>query len=93
MTYIYAPEGRTEVRELSLSPLPPPVPSLRIAILQNNKPNAELLLSTAASALAARLGAPPILVTEKERASLPAPDDLYDRLAAEASLVFVGSAD
>jgi hypothetical protein len=93
MAYVYAPEGRTDVHELALSPLPPLGPDLQIAILQNNKPNAALLLSTAASALADRLGAPPIIVTEKERASLPAPDDLYERLAAEASLVFVGSAD
>ncbi len=93
MVRVYAPEGVLEKRELALTPLPLAGPALRIGTLNNNKPNAGLLLSATARELAALLGAPEPLYTEKKRASLPAPAAVVDQLAAEVDLVLVGTAD
>jgi hypothetical protein len=51
------------------------------------------LLATMAGDLATRLGGPEPVKTEKERASLPAPQDVIDRLVAGSDLVLVGTAD
>jgi hypothetical protein len=90
---VYAPEGTPEVRALSLTPMPAAGSALRIGTLQNNKHNAGLLLTTVAGTLAGRLGTRDPLNTEKERASLPAPDGVINRLVAEADFVLVGTAD
>jgi hypothetical protein len=90
---VYAPEGVRESRELALSPLPVLGAALRIGTLQNNKPNAGLLLTSMAGALATRIGGPDPVNTEKERASLPAPQEVIDRLVADVDLVLVGTAD
>jgi hypothetical protein len=93
MVRVYAPEGVPQKRELALTPLPVGGPALRIGTLNNNKPNAGLLLSATARELATLLGAPGPLYTEKERASMPAPAAVVNQLAAEADLVLVGTAD
>jgi hypothetical protein len=90
---VYAPEGVPMEHKLTLNPLPRAGSELRIGILHNNKANAGLLLTTAATELAAALGAPPPVLTSKERASLPATPQTYERLHHEADLVLVGSAD
>jgi hypothetical protein len=93
MVWVYAPEGSLQKRQLSLTPLPEAGPQLRIGVLNNNKPNAGLLLTAAARELAARLGAPEPLYTEKERASMPAPAEVINELADEVNLAMVGTAD
>ena len=93
MVAVYAPDGATETGRLELNPLPLAGPRLRIGILHNNKPNAELLLTTVAHELAAHLGAPEPVYAAKERASLPAPQDVINDLAVRTDLVLVGTAD
>lgn len=93
MVRIYAPEGTAEAQALTVHPLPPAGPALRIGILHNNKANAGVLLTTLAEQMAARLGGAAPVLTSKGRASLPAPVGEVARLAAEVDLVLVGTAD
>ena len=63
-----------------------------VAVLDNGKPNARLLLTTLAERLAARTDARVALVTAKGTAATPAEPDILRQLAA-ADLVLTGSAD
>jgi len=75
--------------------LAPPLASLagrRIAVLDNGKPNALLLLTTIAEQLATRTDAEVALVTAKATAATPAEPEILQQLAA-ADLVVTGSAD
>src|SRR4029077_14153291 len=71
----------------------------RIAVLDNGKPNAVVLMTRAAEALAARTGATVTLVVKKgpggrsANAAVPCAPDVFARLRAEADLVITGAAD
>ena len=93
MVRVYAPEGPQEQHTLARTDLPPATAELRVAILENSKANAGLLLSTVATELATMLDGPPPVLTSKGRASLPAAPETIARLSREADLVLVGSAD
>jgi hypothetical protein len=76
-------------------PVAAPVASLAgqpIAVLDNGKPNARLLLTTIAERLAARTDARVSLVMGKATAAEPAEPDILQQLAA-ARVVITGSAD
>ena len=88
---IYAPDGAVGPPAASLAPPEPVLAGKRIAILDNTKPNAGLLLNRVAEQLAARTGAS-VAVVERKNAALAAPDDTLARLA-EAEVVLTGSAD
>ena len=69
---------------------------VRIAVLDNGKPNARLLLTRAAEQLAARTGAAVTLVTDKgpgHNAATACSDQVLDRITKEVDLVLTGSAD
>jgi hypothetical protein len=63
-----------------------------LAVLDNGKPNARLLLRTLAERLAARTDAVVSLVTAKATAAEPAEPEILRQLAA-ARVVVTGSAD
>ena len=63
-----------------------------LAVLDNGKPNARLLLTTIAERLAARTDAVVSLVTAKATAAEPAEPEILRQLAA-ARVVVTGSAD
>ena len=65
----------------------------RLAVLDNGKPNAGLLLSTIAEHLGSRAGTVRTLTTGKETAASPAESSVIDALAAQADAVLTGSAD
>lgn len=72
-----------------------PVASLAgqpLAVLDNGKPNARLLLTTIAERLAARTDAGVSLVAAKATAAEPAEPDILRQLTA-ARVVITGSAD
>lgn len=72
-----------------------PVASLAgqaLAVLDNGKPNARLLLTTIAERLAARTDAGVSLVAAKATAAEPAEPDILQQLTA-ARVVITGSAD
>ena len=64
---------------------------LRIGILDNSKPNAEVLLGRVAELLVERAGAGPIAVWRKPGSSHPA--TVIDEVAAAADVALTGSAD
>jgi hypothetical protein len=87
-----SPEGR-----IASAPAVPagPVTSLAgqpLAVLDNGKPNARLLLTTIAERLAVRTDAVVSLVAAKATAAEPAEPDILRQLAA-ARVVVTGSAD
>jgi hypothetical protein len=63
----------------------------RIGVLDNSKPNADVLLGRVAELLAARVGAADIRRWRKPGASRPATN--LDEIAAYADVVLTGSAD
>jgi hypothetical protein len=82
-----------------LAPGPRSLAGLRIAVLDNGKPNAAAVMSRAAETLAARTGASVALVIKKgpqgrsANAAIPCAADVFERVVAEADLVITGSAD
>ena len=52
-----APTASPVPRRCTLAPSPPSLAGLRIAVLDNGKPNAALVMTRAAETLAARTGA------------------------------------
>jgi hypothetical protein len=89
---IYRPDGPITQPLHTLSPGRRVLAGARIAVLDNGKPNAGLLMGTVAGQLATRAGSPEPLVLTKNAAQ-PAPDEVIDQLQREADLVITGSAD
>ena len=96
---IYAPDGIPGPEVAQLAPSPPSLAGLRIAVLDNGKPNAVEVMARLAETLAARTGAEVTLVTKKGPAGLSAnaaivcAPDIFDRLVDEADIVVTGAAD
>jgi hypothetical protein len=82
-----------------LAPSPRALAGLRIAVLDNGKPNAAAVMRRAAQTLAARTGARVSLVTKKgpqgrsANAAIPMAPDIFERVLCEADVVITGSAD
>ena len=96
---IYRPDGDVDA---TITHLADPVSSFvgcRVAVLDNGKPNAALVMTRAAEALAARTGATLSLVVKKgpggrsANAAVPCAPDVFERLRAEADIVITGAAD
>ena len=64
----------------------------RIGILDNTKPNADILLGRIAERIAERTGST-VEAIERKNAALAAPDQVMGRLTKEVELVLTGSAD
>jgi hypothetical protein len=90
---IHSPEGRTAAVPRSLAAAPDALGGLRVAVLDNGKPNASLLLTGVAEGLAARAGTRVSLVVGKETAATPAAPALLEEIRSAADLVLTGSAD
>jgi hypothetical protein len=96
---VYRPDGDVEE---TVARLADPVRTLercRIAVLDNGKPNAVVIMTRAAEALAARTGATVSLVVKKgpggrsANAAVPCAPDVLAQLLAEADVVITGAAD
>jgi hypothetical protein len=89
---IVSPEGTTGPPPVGLAPPLRDITGARIAVLDNGKPNARLLLGTIAERVATDAGADVVLVTAKATAATPAEPEILRQLLA-ADLVVTGSAD
>ena len=89
---IYAPDGPVGRPATGLAPSRPVLAGRRIGILDNTKPNADVLLGRLADRLAERTGAEVVLV-ETKNAALAAPGAVLARLEKQVELVLTGSAD
>src|SRR5262245_33791405 len=98
-TTIYLPESAPGPVPAVLAGSPASLAGLRIAVLDNGKPNAGLVMARAAETLAARVGAEVSLVIKKgpggrsANAAIPCAEDVFARVVAEADLVLTGAAD
>jgi len=90
---IFSPEGTVGTAPHVPATSPTVLTGLRVAVLDNGKPNARLLLERLADRLADRAGASVSLVTGKGTAATPAEPDVLDTLRERADLVLTGSAD
>lgn len=66
---------------------------LRLGILDNSKSNADHLLHFVAEAIRAAMPVKSVLSLRKANVSLPAPDDVLNRFAAETDFVVSAMAD
>ena len=89
---LVSPEGRVHAPR---APRAAPIPDLagrRIAVLDNGKPNAALLMTEIARRVAERTHAEVALIVAKGTAATPAEPEILQQLEA-ADLVVTGSAD
>ncbi len=89
---LVSPEGRVHEPRAPLAPPVTDLAGLRIAVLDNGKPNAARLMTEIARRIAARTDAELALVVAKGTAATPAEPEILQQLAA-ADLVLTGSAD
>jgi hypothetical protein len=96
---IYLPDSAPGQETWHLAPSPVSLAGARIAVLDNGKPNAGLVMTRAAETLAARTGADVTVVTKKgpqgrsANAAIPMAPDRFELLLAAADVVITGAAD
>ena len=91
---IYRPDGETGQAPASLAPSPGSLSGLRIAVLDNGKPNAAFVMTPPRRvARRARAGAEVTVVLKKgprgesANAAIPCDPEIFDRVVAEADIV------
>jgi hypothetical protein len=98
-TTIYRPDGAIGQARATLAPSPASLTGARIAVLDNGKPNAALLMTRIAESLAKRTGAQLATVLKKgprgesANAAIPCAPDIFERVVAHADVVITGTAD
>jgi hypothetical protein len=90
---VASPEGAVVARRARLAEPPGHLAGLRVAVLDNGKPNARLLLTTAAEILVERAGVRLGPVVGKHSAAQPAEAEVLDNLRRRAEVVLTGSGD
>jgi hypothetical protein len=94
---ILDPAGPLAEGAVQLAPAAPALVDGRIGVLDNAKPNARLLLETAAVGLAERIGGEVVRVTDKGAAGFNAATacepQVLEGLSKEVRIVLTGSAD
>jgi hypothetical protein len=99
MVTVYLPDSEPGPEMATLAPSPASLAGVRIAVLDNGKPNAGVVMVRAAETLASRTGAEVSLVTKKgpqglsANAAIPMAPDIFQRLMDEADVVVTGAAD
>ena len=88
---VLSPVGATAATIKPLARRRPSLAGLRIGVLDNSKPNADVLLGRVAELLVERVGAGPITLWRKPGASHPA--TVIDEVVASSDVVLTGSAD
>ena len=99
MAKILLPDSVPGPEVVAIAAALPSLAGARIAVLDNGKPNAAVVMTRAAETLAARVGATVSLVTKKgpegrsANAAIPCADDTFERVVDEADIVITGAAD
>jgi hypothetical protein len=88
---VLSPLGVAEITVQSLARRRPTLAGCRIGVLDNSKPNADVLIGRVAELLAERTGAASIRRWTKPGSSRPAQN--LDEIAAAVDVVLTGSAD
>lgn len=90
---ISSPEGAVGQRTVTLAPSPDLLAGRRLAVLDNGKPGAALVLGRIAERLAERAGVEYVGITRKRTAATPCEDERIEEIAEGADLVLTGTAD
>ena len=93
---IYSPEGDLKDEVVELCSTTPLLSGGKIGVLENGKPNADLLLTKIAEGLAGRIDAKFSMTTgkgERANAATACNPQVIGMLAEEVQLVLTGSAD
>ena len=90
---IVDPAGTSAARALTLAGRPRSLEGVTIALLDNSKPNAGVLLERVGALLAARVGARAVRAWGKPGASTGAAPALLEEIAATARVALTASAD
>lgn len=93
---VHTPEGAVGPPRVQRAPGLPVLAGVRIGVLDNEKPNARVLMVRVAEQLAQRTGAIVELVTDKgpgANAATPCTGETMERIGKEVDLVLTGSAD
>ena len=90
---IYSPEGATGRPPRALAASPAVLSGRRLAILDNGKPNAAVVMQRLADKLVERAGVEFVGVFAKGSAATPCEPELLAEIQARADLVLTGSAD
>jgi hypothetical protein len=88
-----SPEGSVGERGVALADSPDLLSGRRLAVLDNGKPGAALVMTHVAERLAERTGVEFIGVRRKRTAATPCDDGLIGEIADAADLVLTGTAD
>ena len=90
---IVDPIGTSAARALTLAGRPRSLEGVTIALLDNSKPNAGVLLERVGALLAARAGARSVKAWSKPGASIGAAPAILEEIAATARVALTASAD
>ncbi len=90
---IHSPIGNVGSRSIDLAPAPDILAGLRLAVLDNGKPGAALLLGRAAELLAGRARIELVGMHRKRTAATPCDDALLEEISKGTDLVLTGTAD
>ncbi len=90
-TRVYDPTAEPKVASVRLAPRLDSLAGARVGILDNGKPNADILMLSVAKRLQELHGIREVLKREKPIAGPPPPDVLADLMTCD--FVIVGSAD
>ena len=90
---ILSPEGNVGTRGSVLAETPEVLSARRLAVLDNGKPGAALVMTRIAERLAERAGIDFVGVHRKRTAATPCEDALLDEITEGADLVLTGTAD
>ena len=90
---ILSPEGAVGAETTPLARGLDGLAGRRVAVLDNGKPGAALLMGRIAEQLGSRTGAALAGSHRKRTAATPCEDELLDRIATEADWVLTGTAD
>ncbi len=89
---IHRPDGHVATPPATLAPSPAVLAGRRIGILDNRKPNADVLLERLAERLVERTGAT-VVRTETKNAAVACNDQVLGLLAEEVDVILTGTAD
>ena len=90
---ILSPQGSVGARGVSLAASPEVLSGRRLAVLDNGKPGAALVMTWVAQRIAERAGVELVGVHRKRTAATPCEDALIEEIAEGADLVLTGTAD
>lgn len=93
MTELMTPFGADGTTRIQLAPRPASLKGLRLGLLDNSKPNADVLLDAVLEELRDELQPIAVIRGRKPGAGVPGPESLLETLSAQCDAVIVAVGD